>query len=349
MKRDEGAFFGKYPRRIGEGMGLGARGLEYIYQGVFISLMVIFPLSMNPAKCASLPQEAFIQIVYQDGLLSVDLQNAPASEVFKELARRTPYEFIVPEELLVHRVTLKYSGVDMDEAIRRVMSSTGVDNYALVYSPREAKPYEGPLYRVKVVLLGGDFRVGNEASGQQASFEKASEPSEEVAIRPDSFPVVREEPVPSEKPLSSEVSVELVPRVGDSTLEEVPTPVELSSESEDFPVYRKLEDAQMPTELQESSPPSKLKVHPRHLHPASRVPPRIIPALKSISTKFLDTGRMFAIIGQRKALISYLCMVVRAVIGKANHPRGWNNFKEGDVRRGEGTFPGGWPDNISQG
>jgi len=120
-------------------MGLGAIGLEYIYQGVFISLMVIFPLSMNPAKCASFPQEAFIQIVYQDGSLSVDLQNAPASEVFKELARRTPYEFILPEGLLGKGIALKFSGIGLDEGIRRILENAGAKNCALVFRPQEAK------------------------------------------------------------------------------------------------------------------------------------------------------------------------------------------------------------------
>jgi len=255
LKRDEDAFFGKYPRRIGEGMGLGARGLEYIYQGVFISLMVIFPLSMNPATCASLPQKAFIQIVYEDGSLSVDLQNAPASEVFKELARRVPYEFILPEELLGKGISLKFSGIDLDEGIRRILENAGAKNCALVFRPQEAKRKGHPLYQVEVVLVGGDFRVGNEASRQQASFEKASDPTEEVAIRPDSFPEARQVPVPQEMPFSGEVSEELAPREGESVLEEMPTPIVLSPEDEDFPVHRKLEDNQMPTKLQELTPP----------------------------------------------------------------------------------------------
>ncbi len=230
------------------------RELKCFRGGFYVSLMGIVLVGVLLAVCRSFAQDASARIVSEDRSLSVDLQNAPASEVFEELAKRTAYEFILPEELLENRITLKFSGIDLDEGIRRIVTKAGADNHALVYSLRESEPGKAPLYRVKVVLMGSVMQL-KEASSQQASFEKASDLAEEVAIQPDSFPVVREEPVPSEVPFLDAVSEELVPQGGEFLSEQIPTPVELSSETEDFPHYRPLESNQIPRELNRLTPP----------------------------------------------------------------------------------------------
>jgi len=239
---------------------MGGRPLGYSYGAGFVVLVAIVLLVGKTMVGFAAMGDGTIEISYQGCSLLIDVQEARVSEVFAELSRRTRYEFIVPEELLVHRVTLKYSGADMDEAIRRVMSNAGVENYALVYSPREAKPDEGPLYRVKVVLLGDDFSGTRETSHERASSGKATERAPEVSTRPrpfssDSFPEARQVPVPSEMPFSGEVSEELAPRGGEPLPEEAPTPVELSSEDEDVPVHRTLENNQMPTKPHELTRP----------------------------------------------------------------------------------------------
>ena len=238
---------------------MSSRRLGYSYGAGLIVLMVIVLLVVGTAVGFAAMGDGTIEISYQGCLLSMDVDEARVSEVFEELAAKTPYEFIVPEELLVHRVTLKCSGFDPDEAIRRIMSNAGVGNYALVYSLREAKTDEGPLYRVKVVLIGGDFSGARETSFQRASFGKATERAPGVSTQPitpsDSFPVAREVPVPQEMAVSREQSVDLAPREAESLSKEVPTPVELSPGSEGFPVYRKIENNQMPKKLQQSTPP----------------------------------------------------------------------------------------------
>jgi hypothetical protein len=105
------------------------------------------------------------------------------------------------------------------------------------------------------MLIGGDFSGTNGTSFHRSSFKKATEPVPEVVIQSNSFSAAREVPVPQEKPLSGEVSLELAPRVGDSMSEEVPTPLELSSETEDFLLYRPLESNQIPIKLEELTPP----------------------------------------------------------------------------------------------
>lgn len=239
-------------------MVMSGRPFGYCYGAGFVVLMVIVLLVAGGGVGSAAMGDGTIEISYQGCSLSMDVQKARVSEVFEELAKRTSYEFIVPEELLGHWVTLKCSGVDLDEGIRRLMSSTGVDNYALVYGPRDLKS-EGPLYRVKVVLLGGDFSGTRETSLERASFGKTTERPSGVSTRPitpsDSFPVAREVSVPQEMRVSRELSVELTPRKGESVLEEMPTPVVVSPEDEDFPVYRKIESNQMPRKPGELSPP----------------------------------------------------------------------------------------------
>jgi hypothetical protein len=230
---------------------MSGRPFGYCYGAGFVVLMVIVLLVVGIAIGSAAMGDGTIEISYQGFSLSIDVQGARVSEVFQELARRTSYEFIVPEELLGYWVTLKCSGVDLDEAIRRLMSSTGVDNYALVYSPREAEPDEGPRYRVKVMLVGGDFSGVSEISLDRPFSGKAAERAPEVSkgqmpFRSDSFPVAREVSVPQEMGVSRELSMELAPREGESLSEEVPTPAELSSEDEDIPVHRTLKKNQMP-------------------------------------------------------------------------------------------------------
>jgi hypothetical protein len=239
---------------------MSARCLGYRYGPGLVVLMVTVLLAVEMGVGPAAMGDGTIEISYQGGSLSMDVHEARVSEVFGELARRTPYEFIVPEELLGHRVTLQCSGVDLDEAVRRVMSNAGVGNYALIYSPREAEPDEGPRYRVKVMLVGGDFSGVSEISLDRPFSGKAAERAPEVSkgqmpFRSDSFPANHEVPVPQEMPVSRELSVELAPRESESLSKEMPTRVELSPGSEGFPVYRRLESSQIPIKQQESTPP----------------------------------------------------------------------------------------------
>ena len=102
------------------------------------------------------------------------------------------------------------------------MSNVGVGNYALIYSPRDSKS-EGPLYRVKVMLLAADFSGASGSSLERVSSGKPPERALGVSTWPitpsESFPVAREVAVPQGMSVSREQSVELTPRETESLSE----------------------------------------------------------------------------------------------------------------------------------
>jgi hypothetical protein len=196
-----------------------------------------------------------IKIGYHDLSLSMDVQEARISEVFQELARRTAYEFIVPEELLEHQVTLKCSGVDLSDGVRRIIKNAGVGNYALIYSFPEAHAGVEPLCQVKVVLLD------SASSGKETQYSgskdhwRVSEVGPELERKLASFsaemiPVAKNVSVFPKQHISASMLQQVSPKGAETASTEVPTSVPIAPENEGFPVYRKLELNQEPTKLQ---------------------------------------------------------------------------------------------------
>ena len=110
-----------------------------------------------------------IAVEYQDTLLSVEAQKATLLTVFEAIADKTQYEFVVPEELLQREVTLSCSKTDLDKAVKRVLDASGVRNYALVSSVKEADTGSKSVHQIEVVL----FPAAHESAGGESSGEKA--------------------------------------------------------------------------------------------------------------------------------------------------------------------------------
>ena len=232
---------------------MSTRFLRFCLKRGCIVLITILIVAIT-GESSAVNEERTIKIEYKDSSLSIDVKDARVSEVFKELASRTPYEFIVPEELLEHRVTLKCSGVDLSDGVRRIIKNAGVDNYAVIYSFPESSHGKGSWSQVRVVLMDREIGGKDELYRNELVKAKGYELSPEFGRQ--LVPVAKNVSVFPKQHISASMLQQVSPKGAEAASTEVPAPVLIAPENEGFPVHRKLEVKQEPAKVQLPGPSS---------------------------------------------------------------------------------------------
>ncbi|MHB8882630.1 MAG: hypothetical protein ACYC69_14120 [Thermodesulfovibrionales bacterium] len=97
------------------------------------------------AETSPPPVRMKIRIDVRDGLVSVDLHDADFSSVMQELAARSGIKVNIGGTAPQKKVTTRFSGLELDRAIARLMSLINEKNYAITYDA-QGKPGAVEVY-----------------------------------------------------------------------------------------------------------------------------------------------------------------------------------------------------------
>ena len=127
-------------------------------------VVVLLLLSTVGGAAGDVRRSAWGTVHLQAGLLSVDVQNAPLADVLAHVAQlaKIPILLDVP---VPHRLTLRFADLALDQGVRRLTQSVGL-NVALLYGP-------SGLQEVRVVPAG--------ASSAPHAAEAVEEPQQDAA------------------------------------------------------------------------------------------------------------------------------------------------------------------------
>ncbi len=103
-----------------------------LYLVVFLFLFVLQPFNL-------FGNEANFKIEIADGLISADIKDGDMAAVLKEIEKNTGVKIKIVKELEGKKVTLSFMNLDIENALRRILS----DNYVFVFSkdPKSKKEY----------------------------------------------------------------------------------------------------------------------------------------------------------------------------------------------------------------
>jgi hypothetical protein len=110
-----------------------------------------------------------VNVVLDEGLVSIDCNNASLASVFESIERATGVELILEDEVKSKRLTANLNAVPLAMAIQRLLEGTGV-NYIVMMDPAD-------WGRVAKVFLGGGG--GGPARSAAAPRYEPPEPVEE--------------------------------------------------------------------------------------------------------------------------------------------------------------------------
>jgi hypothetical protein len=175
-----------------------------------ISLVMILILSVFPAEAtgqkgqgAQLSDKANLsaglQIVFDQGLLSVSLKNADLEEVLKEISRQTEVkiEFTPP---LKKRLTIEFVDLPLKQGLRRLLKN---QNHFMYLEKKDTTDKKTRYILSRVVLLG------KSTSSPRKNIQILA-PSEETDLRPPS------------QDISSLPEIQILPDLIDELLNQTP-------------------------------------------------------------------------------------------------------------------------------
>lgn len=151
-----------------------------------LSLAMILALSVFPAETrgqdaqgAQIAKKADVyarmQIVFNQGLLSVTLENADLEEALKEISRQTEVkiEFTPP---LKERLTIEFADLPLKQGLRRLLKN---QNHFMYLEKKDTTDKETQYILSRVVLLG-------KSNSSQRENTQILAASEEADLRPSS-------------------------------------------------------------------------------------------------------------------------------------------------------------------
>jgi hypothetical protein len=129
-------------------------------------------MGIQPALSQDAEETEYRQWVeYQDGALSLAFAQAPVAVALHEIRERTGFQIIVPSAAQNKLVNLRLSRSPIEPAVRSLLSSIGLKNFAMIYD-ETGRPH-------RAVVLGGveeRVAVASSASIAVETVEPAAQP-----------------------------------------------------------------------------------------------------------------------------------------------------------------------------
>ncbi|TAN43553.1 MAG: hypothetical protein EPN25_00235 [Nitrospirae bacterium] len=99
------------------------------------------------AETSPAPVQKKVRIEVREGLVGVDLQNADLSSVMKELGAKAGIKVSMGGTAPQKKITTRFSGLELDRAISRLMTLINEKNYTITYDaqgrPNSVEVYAG--------------------------------------------------------------------------------------------------------------------------------------------------------------------------------------------------------------
>jgi type II secretory pathway component GspD/PulD (secretin) len=111
-----------------------------------IVIVVVLLLNASGAVAGDVSRTGWGTVHLQEGLLSVDVQDAPLADVLAYVAELAKIPILL-DAPVPHRLTLSFANLALDQGLRRLAQSVGL-RVALLYAP-------SGLQEVRVVPAGG--------------------------------------------------------------------------------------------------------------------------------------------------------------------------------------------------
>jgi type II secretory pathway component GspD/PulD (secretin) len=111
-----------------------------------IGIVVLLLLNTTGGAVGDVSRSAWGTVHLQEGLLSVDVQDAPLADVLAYVAQLAKIPILL-DAPVPHRLTLRFANLALDQGLRRLAQSVGL-SVALLYAP-------SGLREVRVIPAGG--------------------------------------------------------------------------------------------------------------------------------------------------------------------------------------------------
>jgi hypothetical protein len=241
-------------------------------------LVALFFVSSLGSAVPAETVDGSVGVSYREGKVSIDSRQGTLLNVFENLAEKTPYAFVIPEEILERPVTMKCYDLELEDSIRRILDAAGVQNYALVYGFTRHQGAEQAERQNRVMLMGdagqrGGYTVSKRRLGSAVAEtpigggKKTALPSDGATGGStglgtgrisDGVAYDRDGDVPKEgHNIPGDMSAVPVPLQAESIEEDMPTLREVRPGSKGFPVYERFELEERPTKFYNVNPSSE--------------------------------------------------------------------------------------------
>ena len=130
-----------------------------------------------------------LEVMFGNGVISVNLKDAPITRVLEAISERGKIQFSVDETLSGEKITTAFQKIPLEQALKRILRSL---NYSLIYGQNNRLS--------NVIVFGKKGAFERPVGGLPISFGKAIEYAKNTKQEssPDNFEVIENAPPPDE-------------------------------------------------------------------------------------------------------------------------------------------------------